>query len=141
MTTLARERMSAAGRASVAGSGCMRPQSSVPASTATLPPVTDRPPARRALSTLGERTAAPTQAAQLRPRATVAVLNYNGRRFLDVCLEAVLAQQLDEGGFEVLLLDNGSEDGSLQHVRARFPEVRPIALGRNVGYTGANNVA
>lgn len=75
-----------------------------------------------------------------RPKASIAVLNYNGRRFLDVCLDAVLAQHL-EGGFEVLLMDNGSEDGSLEHVRERFPHVRPLALGRNRGYSGANNAA
>lgn len=74
-----------------------------------------------------------------KPRATVAILNYNGRRFLEACLEAVLAQEL-EGGFEVLLLDNGSEDDSLGYVRERFPEVRAVALGRNRGYSGANNV-
>lgn len=74
-----------------------------------------------------------------RPRASVAIPNYNGRRFLEACLEAVLAQEL-EGGFEVLLLDNGSDDDSLAYVRERFPEVRAVALGTNRGYAGANNV-
>ena len=67
------------------------------------------------------------------------MLNYNGRRFLDVCLESLLSQELD-GGFEILVLDNGSSDGSVDHVRQRFSEVRALALDRNLGFAGAYNV-
>ena len=39
--------------------------------------------------------------------------------------------------YEVLLIDNGSTDGSVDFVRERFPGVRVIALARNGGFTGA----
>lgn len=56
------------------------------------------------------------------PLATVAILTYNGEVYLDRILREVLAQELD-GGFEVLVLDSGSTDATLEIVR-RFPAVR-----------------
>src|SRR5207302_1366254 len=73
------------------------------------------------------------------PLCSVIIPNYNGRPFLDDCLDAVLAQQL-AGGFEVLLVDNGSQDGSAAHVRARFPTVRVVEAGVNRGPAGAANL-
>jgi len=67
------------------------------------------------------------------------VLNYNGRRYLDRCMEALLAQDL-EGGLEVLLVDNASTDGSAEYVRARFPEVHLIESANNLGFAGGNNL-
>jgi GT2 family glycosyltransferase len=74
------------------------------------------------------------------PAASVIVLNYNGRRFLDSCLEALAAQRL-RGGCEVLLVDNGSQDGSVEHVRDRHAWVRILEIGRNAGFSRANNLA
>ncbi|MEP7105634.1 MAG: glycosyltransferase family 2 protein [Chloroflexota bacterium] len=73
------------------------------------------------------------------PRASVVVVNYNGRHYLDTCLEALLAQEL-EGGFEVILVDNGSGDGSADHVRQRWPEVQLVEAGANLGFAGGNNL-
>lgn len=60
---------------------------------------------------------APTQ-----PRATVAILTYNGEMYLERILIEVLAQELD-GTIEVLVLDSGSTDSTLDIVR-RYPTVR-----------------
>ena len=67
--------------------------------------------------------------------ASVIVLNYNGKRFLDACLDALAAQRLP-GGCEVLLVDNGSQDGSVEHVRDRHGWVRVLEIGRNVADFG-----
>jgi GT2 family glycosyltransferase len=69
----------------------------------------------------------------------VLVLNWNGRRWLDGCLTAVLGQV--EPGDEVWLVDNGSSDGSLEHVRRAFPAVRVVAHGANLGFGAAYNRA
>jgi GT2 family glycosyltransferase len=74
------------------------------------------------------------------PKASVLVLNYNGERFLDDCFSSLLAQQLD-GEFEAVLVDNGSADGSVAHVRLHFPSVRVLELGANLGFSIANNRA
>jgi GT2 family glycosyltransferase len=75
----------------------------------------------------------------MRPLCSVIIPNYNGRPFLDDCIDAVLAQEL-AGGFEVLLVDNGSQDGSAAHVRARFPTVQVVEAGVNRGPAGAANL-
>jgi N-acetylglucosaminyl-diphospho-decaprenol L-rhamnosyltransferase len=41
--------------------------------------------------------------------------------------------------FEVIVTDNGSTDGSLDHIRQHFPQVRIVANGQNVGYGPGNN--
>jgi GT2 family glycosyltransferase len=71
------------------------------------------------------------------PRACVAILNYDGRALLDEVLPSVFAQRGVE--FDVVVVDNGSSDGSADHVRAAWPDVRVVALERNVGVTAALN--
>lgn len=57
-----------------------------------------------------------------RPIATVAILTYNGEDYLERILEQLRRQEID-GEFEVLVIDSGSTDSTLDIVR-RFPEVR-----------------
>ena len=56
------------------------------------------------------------------PRATVAVLTFNGEDYLDAILSALVGQ-VYAGGFDVLVIDSGSTDGTLGIVRAH-PDVR-----------------
>jgi len=70
-------------------------------------------------------------------RVTVIVLNWNGRCFLESCLLSLQRQALS--AVEVLIVDNGSTDGSVEFVRQRFPEVRVIPLETNLGFAGGNN--
>jgi N-acetylglucosaminyl-diphospho-decaprenol L-rhamnosyltransferase len=71
---------------------------------------------------------------------SVVIVNYNGRRYLFDCLTALERQTLPRHRYEILLIDNGSHDGSVEFVRAHFPGVRVIALDDNLGFTGANNL-
>jgi len=68
---------------------------------------------------------------------SVIVINWNGRGYLEPCLDAVAAQQ--GVVFETLVVDNGSTDGSVAFVRERFPSVRVVALAENLGFAGGNN--
>lgn len=72
--------------------------------------------------------------------ASVIVVNFNGRHFLDECLGALEGQTLPRHRYEILLVDNASSDGSAEYVRANFPGVRVIDAGGNLGFTGANNL-
>ena len=69
----------------------------------------------------------------------IIVVNWNGKPFLEECLQG-LRRQLYRS-FSVVLVDNGSTDGSLMLVRNRFPEVQVIALPENRGFAAANNCA
>ena len=69
---------------------------------------------------------------------SVIVLTYNGREHLEECLVSLQGQIYPER--EIILVINGSEDGSAEFVRERFGDfVRIIELSENRGYTGGNN--
>jgi len=72
-------------------------------------------------------------------RTAVLIVNYNGGTWLGDALDALARQTVS--GFEVIVVDNGSTDGSDDAVRARHPEVRLIHAGRNLGYAAGNNLA
>jgi GT2 family glycosyltransferase/polyhydroxyalkanoate synthesis regulator phasin len=72
-------------------------------------------------------------------QTSVIVLSWNGVDYLADCLNAVLAQ--DYPDFEVIVVDNGSTDGSADLVAESFPEIRLIRNERNLGFAAGNNVA
>ena len=71
------------------------------------------------------------------PKVSVIILNWNGRELLEDCLPSVLAQSFQD--YEVILVDNGSSDGSAEWVAATYPEVRLLRLSSNLGFCGGNN--
>jgi len=72
------------------------------------------------------------------PLATLIVLNWNGEKYLAQCLPSLLA--LDYSSYEIVLVDNGSTDGSIEYVASEFPQVKVIENGRNLGFAGGMNV-
>lgn len=75
----------------------------------------------------------------LEPFVTVIVLNYNGKRFLGNCFSSLGFINYPKSQYEVLLVDNGSTDGSAEFVAKEFPWVRIIRLSQNFGFGGGNN--
>lgn len=73
------------------------------------------------------------------PAACFVVVNYNGAAVIRACLESIMAQ--DHGTFRVVMVDNGSTDGSPDVVEESFPDVTTIRLERNAGFARANNIA
>jgi GT2 family glycosyltransferase len=71
------------------------------------------------------------------PLVTVVIPNWNGRQWLEPCLAALAAGTVAPA--EVILVDNGSQDGSLDYVRLEHPDVRLAALDRNTGFAHAAN--
>jgi GT2 family glycosyltransferase len=74
------------------------------------------------------------------PQASIVILNWNGKQLLDRCLPLVLDQAFD-GDYEVVVLDNGSTDGSAAWIEATYPAVRLIRSDRNLGFAQGNNQA
>jgi GT2 family glycosyltransferase len=70
---------------------------------------------------------------------TLVIVNWNGVRFMRRCLQSVLDQ--DYGDFAVIVVDNGSTDGSCDLIRRNFPQVQLIQNAENVGFAVANNQA
>ena len=75
------------------------------------------------------------------PRSsTIIILNWDGRHLLEESLPAVIeAVRFNGGKHQIVVVDNGSTDGSVEFVRRQFPQVRVLALDRNYGFTGGNN--
>jgi len=69
---------------------------------------------------------------------SVIVVAWNVKKLLQDCLESVYEQTKDVC-FEVIYVDNASQDGSVEMVRERFPDVRIIENRENKGFIKANN--
>jgi GT2 family glycosyltransferase len=72
-----------------------------------------------------------------RPSVSVIIVCTNERHHLETCLPSLMRQTVSD--LEVIVVDNGSSDGSAEYVREGFPSVRVVDTGANLGYAGANN--
>ncbi|WP_424031105.1 glycosyltransferase family 2 protein [Methanoregula sp.] len=71
------------------------------------------------------------------PLISVVVVNFNGKKFLDDCLSSLACQTFRD--FEIILVDNGSSDGSAGYVKERYPSVILVGTGKNLGFAGGTN--
>jgi GT2 family glycosyltransferase len=69
---------------------------------------------------------------------TIVVLAWNGVEDTLACLKSLSAAEL--GGARIMVVDNGSRDGTIEQVRAHFPTVTLLALPENRGFAAGNNV-
>jgi len=81
----------------------------------------------------------PTESDAERPRWAAVVVNYEGGDRLVGCVRSVLADA-SAGPVEVLVVDNGSRDGSVDTLRVEVPGVRVVRAPGNVGYARAANL-
>src|ERR1700722_5052871 len=82
---------------------------------------------------------APAAQACRRDAASVVIPNWNGRDLLEQYLPSVEAALAGHPDNEVIVVDNGSSDGSADFVRRAFPGARVLALDRNHGFGGGSN--
>ncbi len=71
------------------------------------------------------------------PKVTIIVLNWNGRELTLKCLRSL--DKLRYEGVTILVVDNGSQDGSAAAIRDQFPNVKLLPLTQNLGYALGNN--
>lgn len=73
-------------------------------------------------------------------KLSVIIVNYNVKYHVEQCLDSVLraTHNLET---EVFVVDNHSRDGSVEYLRARFPQVNIIDNNHNLGFARANNIA
>jgi len=68
---------------------------------------------------------------------SVIIPNWNGRIYLEGCLGSLRNQEFSD--FEVVVVDNGSNDGSVEFLRRHFPETRVVSFEENKGFSKAVN--
>ena len=73
------------------------------------------------------------------PLVSVIILNYNGSRWLQPCLQSLRATEY--ANFKTVVVDNASTDDSIELVRRQFPEVQVLINSENLGFSEGNNVA
>ena len=71
-------------------------------------------------------------------KASVIIPNWNGEKLLRVCLPSLKKQTFKQ--FEVVIVDNGSTDGSVDYIKNSFPEVKLVVLKSNSGFSHAVNL-
>lgn len=74
-----------------------------------------------------------------RHAASVVIPNWNGRDLLEKYLPPLIRAMQGHPDNEIIVVDNGSTDGSAAFVRSQFPEVRLLALPVNLGFGGGSN--
>ncbi len=72
------------------------------------------------------------------PKIIIIILNWNGKEDTIECLESL--KKITYPNYEILLVDNGSTDGSLECFRERYPGMEIIENGENLGFAEGNNV-
>jgi hypothetical protein len=84
------------------------------------------------------QTQATTSAGTSRPAASVITVNFNEKHRLEVYLPSLFASH---GDFELIISDNGSQDGSLTFIAQHYPQVRVLENGRDLGFPAGSNRA
>ena len=70
-------------------------------------------------------------------QTAVAILNWNGLKHLQAYLPSVVEHS--QGAAHVVVIDNGSTDGSMALLEAQYPEVHVVRLSENQGFAGGYN--
>ncbi len=74
------------------------------------------------------------------PDVSILIVNYKTKDITIQAIDAVMASKT-RYSYEIIVVDNKSEDGSLEAIQAKFPEITIIASGENGGFAKANNLA
>ena len=69
------------------------------------------------------------------------VISLNSKRFMRGCLDTLLEAPWRSVTYEIIVADNGSTDGTLEMLAELYPNVRVLAIGKNIGFCPAGNLA
>lgn len=70
-------------------------------------------------------------------KVTINIVTWNSRVYLPFCLTSIFQQKYRD--FSVLIIDNGSSDGTIEYIQKNFPEVKMLRNTQNLGYARAHN--
>jgi hypothetical protein len=73
-------------------------------------------------------------------KVAVIIVNWNGRKDTEICLASLEKIDTHNVDLSVIVVDNGSSDDSIASIRKKYPGVTVLPAGKNLGFTGGNNV-
>ena len=73
----------------------------------------------------------------MRARILTIVVTYNGMKWVDRCMGSLLMSKVPS---DVIVIDNGSTDGTTEYIAENYPDVKLVATGENHGFGRANNI-
>ncbi|MBC7333540.1 MAG: glycosyltransferase family 2 protein, partial [Actinobacteria bacterium] len=76
----------------------------------------------------------------LLPKVSVVIVNYNGEKYIKNCIESIGKVNYDSQKIEIVVIDNGSNDNSVNLIRENFPQVTLITNKKNIGFAPAVNM-
>ncbi|MDP2638263.1 MAG: glycosyltransferase family 2 protein [Candidatus Levybacteria bacterium] len=69
---------------------------------------------------------------------SIIIVNLNGKVNLEICLNSLF--KITYSPFEIIVVDNGSTDGSIDFLKKKFPSVKIVETNKNLGFAQGNNV-
>jgi GT2 family glycosyltransferase/glycosyltransferase involved in cell wall biosynthesis len=87
----------------------------------------------------GRRRPCAGQSRPIPTAASVVIPNWNGKDLLEKYLPSAVAALAGNPANEIVVVDNGSTDGSAEFVKSAFPQATLLALPRNLGFGGGSN--
>ena len=70
-------------------------------------------------------------------KISVVIPTYNGMKYLPICLDSLYQQTY--GNFDIVIVDNASNDGTVDFLKTNYPKIKIIANNKNLGFAKANN--
>lgn len=74
------------------------------------------------------------------PDLSIIILNYNVKDLLIDCLESIFQNKNSRDNWQIIVVDNASDDGSAEALRKKYPQVELVVNKKNLGFAGGNNV-
>ena len=73
------------------------------------------------------------------PLVSIIIINYNGKSYLEKCLESIKKIKYDN--LEIIVVDNNSTDGTMEFLVQNYPSIITLKLDKNYGFAKPNNMA
>lgn len=75
----------------------------------------------------------------MKKKVLINILNYNSQKHIKGCISSVMCQTYEN--IELLIMDNGSSEGSIKYIKENFPDIDIQLNGVNFGFAKAHNLA
>ena len=73
------------------------------------------------------------------PFVSIVIVNYKGMEVLKVCIYSLMKIKYPKDRYEIIIVDNNSNDGTVEYLRKQYPSIKVVQNRSNLGYVGINS--